>query len=618
MPKIDKILYREIMIPKDAINAADRTVSLAFSSETPVERYFGTEILDHNPSSVRLGRLNDGGALLTNHDPEKQTGVVESATIDSDRTGRAMVRFGKSDYADEIFNDVVDGIRRKVSVAYQIHDMVTTQSDAGNICRVTDWEPFEISFVSIPADNSVGVGRGHDALNPSDKKEIKTMPQEENQNVTPAPAVEAARSVSVDVRAIQSEVRVNELKRINDLQAIGKQFAQFGGIELANQYAAEGRSVDELNAAILVRAGAKPMPTAELGMTDKDVGKYSYLRLLNAVANPDNRSFQKEAGFELELSEAARKLMGKEIRGGVTIPFDVMRRDLTAGTANAGGNAVATDLLSSSFIDLLRNKLAVNQVGATMLTGLNGNVAIPKQTAAGTAYWVAENTAPTESQQTLGQVTLSPHTVGAFTDYSRRLLLQSSIDVEVFVRNDLAAILALAIDLAAINGSGSSNQPTGILNQSGIGSVVGGTNGATVTYANLVDLESAVATANADVGNMAYLTNAKQRGVMKKTVQVSGFPTYIWQNGDTPLNGYRAAISNQVPSNLTKGSASGVCSAILFGNFADLLIGMWGGLDITVDPYTGSSAGTVRIVALQDVDINVRNAASFAAMVDAL
>jgi HK97 family phage major capsid protein len=253
-----------------------------------------------------------------------------------------------------------------------------------------------------------------------------------------------------------------------------------------------------------------------------------------------------------------------------------------------------------------------------MLTGLVGNVAIPKQSGAGTAYWVAENAAPTESQQLLAQVTMTPKTVGAYTDISRRLLIQSSIDVESMVQTDLATVLGLAIQQAAINGSGVSNQPTGILTAV-TSTVIGGVNGLAPTWQNVIDLETGVATANADVGSLAYLTNAKVRGKFKSTQKFSGTNGMpVWDATDTPMNGYRAAVTNAVPSNLNKGTSTGVCSAILFGNFADLVIGMWGSLDLLVDPYTGSNAGTVRVVTLQDVDIAIRNLESFTTMVDAL
>jgi HK97 family phage major capsid protein len=261
--------------------------------------------------------------------------------------------------------------------------------------------------------------------------------------------------------------------------------------------------------------------------------------------------------------------------------------------------------------------MVIDRMGTRMLTGLVGNIAIPRLSGTGTAYWVAENTAPTESDQTIAQVTMSPKTVGAFTDISRRLLLQSSIDVEAMVQNDLATILGLAIQQAAINGSGASNQPSGILTRV-TASVIGGTNGAAPTWANIVQLESDVAVSNADVGTLGYLTNARVRGKLKTTSKVSGQNGFVWDDGDTPMNGYRTAVTNAVPSNLVKGTSGSTCSAIVFGNFADLVIGMWGSLDLMVDPYTGSTAGTVRVVALQDVDVQLRNVVSFATMVDAL
>lgn len=376
----------------------------------------------------------------------------------------------------------------------------------------------------------------------------------------------------------------------------------------------------------------------ELGLSDKDVRSFSIVRLLHARANPTDAAAQRAAAFELECSAETQKINGRDggqVRG-VTVPAEVLRsnvlgenrsayaslgmagreqRDLLVGTSTAGGHTVATNLLGASFIEVLRNRLSVMAAGATMLTGLVGNVAIPRQTGAATAYWVAENGAPTESQQAFDQVALTPKTVGAFTDISRRLLMQSSIDVEAFVRMDLAKQIALAIDLGAFNGSGTSNQPTGVLQTAGIGSVAIGTNGGAITWAAVVGLETAVGTANADAPTASYITNAKLRGSMKTTAQLANTNgKAIWDANE--VNGYQAIASNQVPGNLTKGSGTAL-SALLFGNFADLLIGMWGGLDLIVDPYTGSTAGTVRMVALQDVDVAVRRAASFAACVDA-
>ncbi len=368
----------------------------------------------------------------------------------------------------------------------------------------------------------------------------------------------------------------------------------------------------------------KPEPgnDGRIGMSEKDVRQFSLVRAINAsaAARRGDRNPWKGAEFELEASRAVADRVGAEAQG-FYVPDDVAFRDLTVGSAVSAGNLVDSDLMSGSFIELLRNKMMVQSAGATVLAGLVGNVLIPRQTGGATAYWVAESGDPTESVQTVDQVALTPKTVGAFTDYSRKLMLQSSLDVEGFVRGDLASVLALAIDLAALHGTGASNQPTGIAATSGIGSVVGGTNGLAPTWDHIVDLETEVAVDNADIGRLAYMTNAKVRGQLKKTfVDASSNAERVWdvRSGNTPLNGYGAFTTNQVSSALTKGSSSGVCSAIFYGNWSDLLIGMWGGLDILVDPYSQSTSGTMRVVALQDVDVAVRHPQSFAAMLDAL
>jgi HK97 family phage major capsid protein len=297
------------------------------------------------------------------------------------------------------------------------------------------------------------------------------------------------------------------------------------------------------------------------------------------------------------------------------------RRDLEKGTPTAGGYVVATELLVAEFIELLRNAMMVRKLGARILGGLVGDIAIPKQTGGATAYWVGESMAPTESQQSFGQLGLSPKTVGAYTDISRKLLLQSSIDVEAFVRQDLTTILALAIDLACIAGTGSSYQPTGILNTTGIGLVEIGQNGGAPTYEHIVKLWKEVAQNNALLGSLGFLTNAIMIAKLSRTPKVAGYPVFViedlpGQDGMTTMLGLPCAMSNQVPSNLVKGTSND-CSAIIFGNWADLIIAQWGAIDVLVDPYTGGAAGTVRVRVLQDIDIGIRHPESFAAIKDA-
>jgi HK97 family phage major capsid protein len=303
------------------------------------------------------------------------------------------------------------------------------------------------------------------------------------------------------------------------------------------------------------------------------------------------------------------------------IPTDVLlaKRDLITGTTTAtskGGNLIQTDVLGGSFIDVLRNAMVLPRLGARFMTGLQGNVAIPKRTTSVTAYWPGENTAPTEGTNVFGQVTMSPKTLAAYIDIGRRLALQSSVDVEALVRDDLAQTLAIAIDEAAI-GAAKTNGPTGLRATSGIGSVAIGTNGGAPTWASIVSLENKVEVANALTGSLAYLTNPKVRGKLKVTPkQSSGVEGNFLMGEVNALNGYPVVVSNQVPSTLTKGTASAVCSAMFFGAWGDLIVGQWGGIELIVDPMSLSTAGATRIVALAELDVCVRHAESFAACLD--
>ena len=361
----------------------------------------------------------------------------------------------------------------------------------------------------------------------------------------------------------------------------------------------------------------KPEPgDPNIGMGKKDIKRYSLIRAIRAAASGSWAG----AELEKEASEAVAKRFKKEPRG-FFVPYDWLsaeHRDLTVGTGSEGGYLKATDLLSKSFIELLRNKMVVQSAGATVLSGLVGDIAIPKQSGGATMYWVSEGSAPTESQQTIAQVLLAPKSAAAYTDISRKLLLQSSIDVEAFVRNDLATAVALGIDLAALHGSGTGAEPTGVQNQTGVAVVALGTDGAAPTWASIVQLETEVAQDNADVGSLAYITNAKVRGKLKSTFKNATYGDVpIWENSNTPLNGYKAFVTNQVKSDLTKGTGTNL-SAIFFGNWRDLIIGQWGTLDVLVDPYTGGTTGTVRVIVFQDVDIAVRHGESFSMIVDAV
>lgn len=365
-----------------------------------------------------------------------------------------------------------------------------------------------------------------------------------------------------------------------------------------------------------------------IGMSDKEIQNYSLLRVIRAMAaaQKDPKALG-SAGLELEASRAMAEKLGRQPQG-FFVPWDVMitpvrgmgslgiRNTQQAGDPSKGGYLVQTQLLAGSFIDVLRNKMVTRQAGAQLLTGLVGEVDIPKKTASSTAYWIGEGTSPTKSTLLFGQIEARPRTVAAYVQLTRRFIKQSSLDAEMMVRDDLATTLAIAVDAAGLHGLGAANQPRGIANTSGIGSVTGGADGLAPAWSHIVDLETQVAIDNADVGSMAYITNAKVRGKLKQTQKVTGEAKMVWEGNE--MNGYPALVTNQVASTLVKGNSGAVCSAIFFGNWADLVYAFWAGLDVIVDPYTNSTSGDVLITAMQDVDVVERRAESFAAMLDAL
>ena len=578
----DGIETRAMAFEDKVIDNDARRVKIAVSSEEPVERSFGIEILDHKPGSIDLSFLNSGRApLLLDHDPTKQIGVVESVALDgSARRLRATVRFGKNGLAKEVFDDVTDGIRANISVGYQINKL---DKEGKETYRATSWMPMEVSIVSIPADRTVGVGR-------SAADDLTTT--------VPATPIMEAKMAEFDLDAVKAEAARAAAKEAAEMIRLG---ASHNKRDLADKAIASGRSLAEFRGELLEAIGNKPLDTsADLGLTQKEVRRFSLMAAIRAMANPTDFRAQEEARFEFEASAAAQRAAGFDAKG-LMIPTDVLRawgkRDLNTSDDSS---VIAEDFRGGDFIDVLRNASSVMQAGATMLTGLKGNVTIPKKATAAAAGWISsEGGAASESEPTFGQVTMTPKTLGAFTDITRLMMMQSSPDIEALVRDDLSRAIALAIDLGALQGSGSSGQPTGVKNVSGVNKPTSFA-AANPTFAEVVALETAVAEDNALLGNLAYILPASMYGALKTTAKAANTAQFVVEPGNT-INGYRAIVSNQVTS-----------GDLFFGNFSDLLIGMYGGLDILVDPYTSSNTGTVRIRALQTVDVAVRHAVSFA------
>lgn len=569
----------------------DRRVMMSVSSEMPVERMGGMEILDHSEGAIDVSFLNSGRApLLLDHDPTQQIGVVENVSLDgAARKLRAKVRFGKGERASEVYEDIVDGIRGNVSIGYYVKKVA--KMDGGY--RATSWQPLEVSIVSIPADSSVGVGRSAEAPQPviiETISEKETIMSEQNTGAATAEAAVAKRN--------------SELKQISELAARHNKSNLVDAIERGMNYA-------EFQGYLLERGLDKPLHSPDVDLNQSERQAYSLLRAIDSVAKHG-----RVMGFEGEVSAEIARKSGKEARGFYVPQALFSKRDILTTSPANGSNIIAEDYMAGEFVDALRANLVMGTLGARMMTGLKGDVAIPKMGTTATVAFVAENSAPSESAQTFSQITMVPRTLASFVDISRKLAIQSDPSVEQILREDMLQSFARKIDEVAIEGGGA-NEPTGILGTNGIGSVAIGTNGGAVTYAKLVQLEREVAIDNALNGRLGFLTNAKVVAAMRSiSRQASGVEGNFILNDTNTLLGYNVTSTNLVPSDLTKGTTSNTCSAVIFGNFADVLIGMWNSPDVLVDPYTGSSAGTIRISVFQEVDVKLRHAESFSAIKD--
>jgi HK97 family phage major capsid protein len=369
----------------------------------------------------------------------------------------------------------------------------------------------------------------------------------------------------------------------------------------------------ETNLRSLEGKSEMPKKEGEEGKEGKQKRAFSLNTAIRAMISGDALT-----GPELEAHERATKIakdsgIGLSVRG-FALPVE-SRADGQTVTGDSGGygaTAVATD--KGAPIDYLRPKTVVEKLGAVFLTGLVGNLSFPKNNGGVTAAWKGEVETVDPTKDAWGEVEMTPKRLTVRVPISLQNLMQSSFDMEMYTMNTIRKEIENKLDKAALVGSGT-GEPTGVLNTSGIGSVAIGTNGGAPTYAAIVGLETAISTNNADVDGMSYVSNSKVKGALKTTPKVSGQPVYI-MNEDGSLNGYPYFNSNHIPSNLTKGTASGVCSAAIFGDFSKLVIGQWGFMDITVDDKSRKKDGYIDLIVNLFADVAVLEPKAFAAVKD--
>jgi len=625
----------------DADERDNDTFNIAISSEYPVRQWFGREILDHSPAAVDLSRAELGLSFLDSHVSNQIIGIVENIAVGADKKLRGQVRFSRNAPAQAVKQDILDGIRRFISVGYTVNDYALTESsqDSGETYTATNWTPMEVSSVGVPADPTVGNNRrAGDHVYP-----VRVTRSESNTASKPK------REVTVDpVTTIQeSRTAAAEIIRLGKLHGIDH--------ERVAKMVGDGLTVEQASREILAdveKRGAKiaTQPASEnadvIELTDKEQRQYNIARAIMATcanieasASSSGRGGKRENTLELEISTEIEKNHTRESHGGLFVPYSIRhiasnpefekrfaglrtRAGLDSGAPTAGETLKFTE--PGEFIQFLYNRMRVKQLGARTLSGLRDNVSYPKQTGRATGSWVGENPGVdvADSALALGAIASAPHTYQSSSSYSRQLLAQAVIDVDSLVREDLARDLALSIDSAAISGSGSSNQPTGILNTSGVQSYVVAAdtgNGGAPVWDDIIKMKALLEEANADqLGNGGWLTTPACKSKLKRTAKLGntiGLP--IWDS-DEEIDGDLAFSTKQVSETGTKGTGTAL-STLIYGVFATLIIGMWGsGFELVVDPYRLKKQGMIELTTFMLADITPTYPVGFAVATDVI
>ena len=605
--------------------AASEPIRLSFpaSSEMPVPRFFGDEVLVHDAKSIRMDRVQAGAMpLLFNHDWNDPIGMVNAGRI---KDGRFWVdtHLFSTARAQEVAT-MIEGGLHNVSVGYEIHEMT---EDKRGVYRATSWQPLEVSIVTVPADASVGIGRQLD----NELKAVRVVRAASvSQPVASATATRgvgmsaqenAATGANVETRGVpRIEVTEDHSNRQTPLQMEQSRKTGIRNLCAANKlderYAAHwidtGADFEQVSKELVQlleeRGRNNPQAVTKLDMSATETRKYSLLRAIRAATSKD----WSKAGLELEANKEIVKRMNRLPKSDTSffVPLDVMMRDRqptrqmtrdwdVAGT-NGSNYLVSTQNQPGNFIELLRNTSVGLQMGVRRLSGLQGNVTIPKMTAGTTAYWLADETTQiTEANPTLGQVSLTPKNVAALTELSHLLMQQSSPDAEQLIMDSIARDIGLAVDVGIIRGAGNSGQPLGIVNTGSIG----GFTGTSLAAAGLLDAQADVAAANAINGSCGYVTTPAVAALLMARPELpSTGTTRMWtgniQRGG--ILGFPAMSSAQMST-----------ATMLFGAWDTVILAEWGVLELMVNPFSDFTRGLTAVRGWYTCDVALRYPGAF-------
>ena len=678
----------------------NRTIDIIFSAGAEYRQWWGREKLVVSKDACILDRLNARIApVLHNHDRDQTIGIVEKAWIDGEQA-LAQLRFSRSDYADDIYQDILDDIRRQFSNGYRILKYEIDESNARDpLYTITKWEPYEISVVAYAADPECQPVNRSDILLPLSAEQRSDKPEspptetneEEIPDMDPKEALRIAREANLpefgtraieegwtqetlealiaheqaraaaeaeraaaapeaeptpaeptpadppaasqrsddggseeggDPEAADPEAAAADSARVQRIYDLG---AEHNQRELALEAMIDPNCTAEEFATRLLALNERNKERAEaefnlperITMDPKDQASFRISDLIHHLAS-GGRS--KRGGKEYDMCQDEAKLrtrQGIETEGTPIPPQIFSDRSLyhnntglflehrllsaTQDTGASGGHTIDDELLADGFIDILLEFHAAIQL-VTKLPDLMGNITFPRLSSRSEAYWTGEVQAATETTAQFDTVTLEPHHLRAWSEISTTLLHQSSLPIEQLVRRDLARALAKAWDAAILLGSGNANQISGINSISSLANAqwpadTGSTSN--FNYDALLEAEELLANEDALMGRLAWIVSPRIRRYGRKTAELGdGTSRPIWRMGR--MLDYEAYVTTQVPTEVG-----------FFGNWEEMMAGMWGGIDVLVNPYSKDKEGIVRITTGQMCDVASRHDESF-------
>lgn len=621
---IPKKIERSLTFATREIDQEKQTVILPFSSEEPFERWWGKEVLSHDPGACNLSRLNNRANFLWNHDFDVVLGVIERAWTGDDRRNYCEVRWSKEECAQKYWREMVDGILSNVSCAYLIDELVERNDNY----VVTNWTPYEVSLVSVPADPTVGVGRSVEE-NPEAYKSIVI------ESLTGARGMDKDDEKRVDPQLLQTERAAGAKAERERQQAIRALCKKHKLEDLGEELINGDRTVEEARTAVLDKLGErsqKPMthPLAEpLGLSEKEKQQY---RLGRALAYLTGDCSSDQAGFELEVDAAISKQVGRRARGIFFPALDLKaqkRAGYNVGNANEGGVTVQTIIDETLFQNQLLNDTLADKLGVTFMGALMDNVSFVREEATPEIYWVGENEPADDSDADFDLVNATPHDAAGSVVVTRRMLQQSTLNslpggIEGYLQQRLREKCALAIDTAIFNGTGSLHQPLGLMNMTDVPVTAIGANGGAIARNHVVTMMTSLMSRNAVNGPIRMAANTLLAGQMMLTEVSVGSGRFLWEamagqegymglvNGNIP-----AVMTNQLPANLTKGNGTALAATIM-GDFRRLMLMQWGTIDLEVNRYGRVwKQGGAEVRIIQSVDVQVARPDYFQILRDA-